>query len=125
MLRAINLSGHLHMVPAVVNDDYVIRFAVCSSHATDDDMAYAWSVISEIADDIKVALRNSFRASLSRGSTHDSRSTSSSNEIATINKVCLQFVLFALMREVKCQSVKLTKNSKNFGFWLTFPTKIF
>jgi len=47
LLRSINLSGKLHMVPAVINDDYVIRFAVCSVNASDDDIAYAWTVVAE------------------------------------------------------------------------------
>lgn len=47
LLRAINMSGKLHMVPAVINDDYVIRFAVCSVDAGDDDIAYAWTVVAE------------------------------------------------------------------------------
>ena len=47
LLRAINMSGKLHMVPAVINDDYVIRFAVCSASAADDDILYAWKVITE------------------------------------------------------------------------------
>ena len=47
LLRAINVSGKLHMVPAIINDDYVIRFAVCSVNASDDDILYAWNVITE------------------------------------------------------------------------------
>jgi hypothetical protein len=49
LLRAINMSGKLHMVPAVINDNYVIRFAVCSPRANDDDMKYAWAAISDMA----------------------------------------------------------------------------
>jgi len=49
LLRVINMSGKLHMVPAVINDDYVIRFAVCSVNACDDDIVYAWNVISDAA----------------------------------------------------------------------------
>ena len=47
LLRAINVSGKQHMVPAIINDDYVIRFAVCSVTASDDDIFYAWNVITE------------------------------------------------------------------------------
>lgn len=49
LLRAINVSGKLHMVPALINEDYVIRFAVCAENATDDDITFAWDVISEIS----------------------------------------------------------------------------
>jgi len=52
LLRAINMSGKIHMVPALINDDYVIRFAVCAQHAVDDDVNYAWNVISEMATDV-------------------------------------------------------------------------
>ena len=48
LLRAINMSGKLHMVPAVINDDYVIRFAVCSVNASDDDILYAWNIIKDM-----------------------------------------------------------------------------
>jgi len=44
------MSGKIHMVPALINDDYVIRFAVCAQHAVDDDVNFAWNVISEMAD---------------------------------------------------------------------------
>ena len=52
LLRAINMSGKIHMVPALINDDYVIRFAVCAQHATNDDVTFAWNVISEMATDV-------------------------------------------------------------------------
>jgi len=35
------------MVPAVINDDYVIRFAVCSVNANDEDILYAWNTVAE------------------------------------------------------------------------------
>ncbi len=40
------------MVPALIHDDYVIRFAVCAQNANDDDITYAWRVISEMATDV-------------------------------------------------------------------------
>jgi len=49
LLRAINMSGKIHMVPALINDDYVIRFAVCAQNAVVDDVIFAWNVISEMA----------------------------------------------------------------------------
>jgi len=44
LLRAINISGKLHMVPAILGEDYIIRFAVCSARACDADMLHAWQV---------------------------------------------------------------------------------
>jgi len=46
------MSGKLHMVPAVINDDYVIRFAVCSVNASDGDIKYAWNVITETTSNL-------------------------------------------------------------------------
>ena len=39
LLSAINSSGKLHMVPASVNEKFVIRFCVCAQNATDDDIS--------------------------------------------------------------------------------------
>ena len=38
LLSTINASGKLHMVPANVNEKFVIRFCVCAQNATDDDI---------------------------------------------------------------------------------------
>ena len=38
LLSTINASGKLHMVPASVNEQFVIRFCVVAQHATDDDI---------------------------------------------------------------------------------------
>jgi len=46
------MSGKIHMVPALINDDYVIRFAVCAQHTIDDDVIFAWNVISKMATDV-------------------------------------------------------------------------
>jgi len=52
LLSTINASGKLHMVPASVNDYFVIRFCVCAQSATDQDIEKAWSIISEIATEV-------------------------------------------------------------------------
>ena len=46
----INESGKLHMVPALVNENYVIRFAVCAENADEKDIFYAWSVTAEMSE---------------------------------------------------------------------------
>lgn len=38
LLSNINASGKLHMVPASVNDKYVIRFCAVAHDATEDDI---------------------------------------------------------------------------------------
>ena len=37
------------MVPALINENYVIRFAVCAQNANEDDVEYAWRIISKEA----------------------------------------------------------------------------
>ena len=59
LLRAINMTGKLHMVPALVNDQYVIRFITCNQNACDDDILFAWKVIGEVAVDVLTACRTS------------------------------------------------------------------
>ena len=46
------MSGKIHMVPALVNDKYIIRFAVTAQNACEDDIIYAWNVISEMATEV-------------------------------------------------------------------------
>ncbi|KAG0711054.1 Tyrosine decarboxylase [Chionoecetes opilio] len=52
LLSSINASGKLHMVPASLNDKYVIRFCVCRQTATEEDIDYAWEVIKQFASDV-------------------------------------------------------------------------
>ncbi|CAF4607858.1 unnamed protein product [Rotaria sp. Silwood1] len=52
LLLSLNDSGLIHMVPSMVNDLYIIRFAICAKHATDDDMHVAFRVIQEHADSV-------------------------------------------------------------------------
>jgi hypothetical protein len=52
LLCNINASGKLHMVPANVNDKYVIRFCVVAQNATEADIDYAWKVIKEFAEEL-------------------------------------------------------------------------
>ncbi|KAK6618265.1 Tyrosine decarboxylase [Polyplax serrata] len=52
LLSTINASGKIHMVPASLNDTYVIRFCVVAHNATDEDIEYAWQVITEISEEV-------------------------------------------------------------------------
>ncbi|XP_018562210.1 aromatic-L-amino-acid decarboxylase-like [Anoplophora glabripennis] len=52
LLSNINGSGKLHMVPASVNDKYVIRFCVVASNAEESDIDYAWDVIKEFSEEL-------------------------------------------------------------------------
>ena len=40
------------MVPALVNENFVIRFAICAEKGTDADIKHAWSVITEAAQSL-------------------------------------------------------------------------
>lgn len=52
LLSSINASGKLHMVPASLNDRYVIRFCVCAPNASDADIDYAWNIVSEFTTEL-------------------------------------------------------------------------
>ncbi|XP_050413559.2 aromatic-L-amino-acid decarboxylase [Patella vulgata] len=52
LLKIINESGKLHMVPALINEHYVIRFAICAESASQEDIRFAWKTISIIATDM-------------------------------------------------------------------------
>lgn len=52
LLRMLNESGKLHMVPALINEHYVIRFAICAQNAEDDDIIFAWRIIGQLTEDL-------------------------------------------------------------------------
>lgn len=45
LLRHLNATGKLYMVPASVKGKYVIRFTVTSTHTTEDDILKDWKLI--------------------------------------------------------------------------------
>uniref|UniRef100_A0A1I8F588 Cadherin domain-containing protein n=1 Tax=Macrostomum lignano TaxID=282301 RepID=A0A1I8F588_9PLAT len=57
LIRQINDSGKLHMIPATVKGQYIIRFALCSEHAKEEDVFYAWNVIKTHADEISTTIK--------------------------------------------------------------------
>ncbi|XP_023713317.1 aromatic-L-amino-acid decarboxylase [Cryptotermes secundus] len=52
LLSNINASGKIHMVPASVNEKYVIRFCAVVQNATEEQIDYAWDVITEFATEL-------------------------------------------------------------------------
>ncbi|KAL7737718.1 hypothetical protein ACLKA6_006111 [Drosophila palustris] len=52
LLSTINESGKLHMVPASVNDRYIIRFCAVAQNATAEDIDYAWDIIVDFANEL-------------------------------------------------------------------------
>ncbi|XP_052264324.1 histidine decarboxylase-like [Dreissena polymorpha] len=47
LLQAINRSGKLHMVPASIKGNYVIRFTVTSQYTTEKDIDRDWEIIQK------------------------------------------------------------------------------
>ncbi|CAL8096804.1 unnamed protein product [Calicophoron daubneyi] len=52
LIRAVNETMLIHMVPAVANEIYFLRFTVCNKNPTEDDIEHAWSVISAVAGEL-------------------------------------------------------------------------
>jgi hypothetical protein len=52
LLFKLNDSGKIHMVPAMLDDKYTIRFCVNAPQANEADMQFAWDIIRRTADDI-------------------------------------------------------------------------
>uniref|UniRef100_A0A1I8B4U1 Aromatic-L-amino-acid decarboxylase n=1 Tax=Meloidogyne hapla TaxID=6305 RepID=A0A1I8B4U1_MELHA len=49
LLTKLNSSGRIHMVPASLNDRFVIRFCVCYENATERDIQIAYEIIKQTA----------------------------------------------------------------------------
>ncbi|CAF0749021.1 unnamed protein product [Adineta steineri] len=52
LLLSLNDSGQLHVVPSMVNDIFLIRFAICAKDASEYDMHIAFQIIQTYADGI-------------------------------------------------------------------------
>ena len=50
LLTILNDSGKIHMVPAILDDQYIIRFCVNALNANEEDIATAWNIIKLNAD---------------------------------------------------------------------------
>lgn len=51
LLYMLNDSGQIHMIPANLNDRFVIRFCVCAEKASMDDIQQAWLIIKRAANE--------------------------------------------------------------------------
>jgi hypothetical protein len=49
LLQNLNATGQLHMVPATLNRQSVIRFCVCAERANEKDVDAAWQCITDMA----------------------------------------------------------------------------
>ncbi|KAI1729633.1 pyridoxal-dependent decarboxylase conserved domain-containing protein [Ditylenchus destructor] len=52
LLTKLNSSGRIHMVPASLNDRFVIRFCVCHENANDADILTAYEIIKQAAHSV-------------------------------------------------------------------------
>ncbi|XP_059478229.1 tyrosine decarboxylase-like [Neocloeon triangulifer] len=89
LLAKINISGQLHMIPARVNEKYIIRFCVTAEHASENDIDFAWKVVKEMASEVtkipedskrrqaRLSKRFSFTRSVSRDLFQRSQSRTS------------------------------------------------
>jgi len=51
-LLCLNDSGQIHVIPSMVNDIFIIRFAICAPNASEYDMHIAFQIIQTSADGI-------------------------------------------------------------------------
>lgn len=49
LLTKLNSSGRIHMVPASLNERFVIRFCVCQENAAERDIYIAYDIIRQTA----------------------------------------------------------------------------
>ena len=52
LLFALNDSGKIHMVPAMLEEKYIIRFCVNAQNSNEEDMKAAWELIKSTADKV-------------------------------------------------------------------------
>ena len=52
LMKLLNEDRRIHLVPANVHGKYFLRFAVCSTKTSSQDIVFAWKVISELTDSI-------------------------------------------------------------------------
>ncbi len=49
LLKELNKDGRIHVVPAKVNNKYIIRFTVTSYYTTEEDIRRDWDSIKSVA----------------------------------------------------------------------------
>ncbi|XP_053205533.1 uncharacterized protein LOC128389905 isoform X2 [Panonychus citri] len=73
LLSSINASGEMHMVPANLGNKYVIRFCVCSQHATEEDINSSYEIISQFSSNLLRIIESESEASHSHSRSHSHR----------------------------------------------------
>ncbi|ESO98477.1 hypothetical protein LOTGIDRAFT_201667 [Lottia gigantea] len=54
LLKLISEDGRIHIVPSNFKEKYYLRFAVCATSTTSEHVQFAWKVITEMTDKLKV-----------------------------------------------------------------------
>ena len=52
LLKRINESGRIHLVPSKLRGQFVLRVAICSRYTESRDVTFAWQEISSQADQL-------------------------------------------------------------------------
>ena len=52
LVHDINESKKIHITPTVVDEKFIIRFAICSTKTTEEDIVYAWNIFLEYTEKI-------------------------------------------------------------------------
>ncbi|XP_064598786.1 aromatic-L-amino-acid decarboxylase-like [Liolophura sinensis] len=122
LLRSINENGKIHMVPALINDHYVIRFAICAQNAADEDIDFAWDVISTCAAGVLFSRNDSNRESVKLDSENTSEEEDEvfsdfendiifDNQRSNLSRSKLRRSLFLKMvSDPKCYNPKVQKS---------------
>lgn len=50
LLKKLNESGRIHLVPSKLRGQFVLRVAICSRYTESRDVTFAWQEISSQAD---------------------------------------------------------------------------
>ncbi len=58
LLKQLNKDGRIHLVPAKVKNNYIIRFTVTSYYTTEDDIKRDWRIIQSTSSAILTKLHN-------------------------------------------------------------------
>jgi hypothetical protein len=62
LLFKLNDSGKIHMVPAMLDEKYTIRFCVNAPEANENDMQFAWDLIRDTANEVLKAYEQEKKA---------------------------------------------------------------
>ncbi|OTF71601.1 hypothetical protein BLA29_009315 [Euroglyphus maynei] len=52
LLQTINRGREIFLTPSKVNDQYIIRFAICARTTNENDVFYSWNLIKQYAEQI-------------------------------------------------------------------------